>query len=74
MKFGKTRKAKSPEKTRQTTLLNKLREDNVLDQILECITEDIIGAGYADTVNEAYDVIESLDNQTLNEMILEYIQ
>lgn len=51
----------------------RIREDYDLELLLQYLSEDIISAGYADTIEEAYDVIEDLDENTLSEVLYEYL-
>lgn len=73
-KFGRKQKPKPTERTRQTSLLSKLREDYDVDLLLQYISEDLIDAGYAYNIDEAYEIINDLDESTLTEIIYDYIE
>lgn len=67
--FGATRKPKATERTRQMPL--RLKEDYEL--LTQYIAEDIVNAGYADDLYEAFDIIENLDQDTLAELVSDYL-
>ena len=67
--FGATRKPKATERTRQMPL--RLKEDYEL--LTQYIAEDIVNAGYADDLYEALDIIENLDQDTLAELVSDYL-
>lgn len=73
-KFGKAQKSKPTERTRQTSLLSRLREDYDVDLLLQYISEDLIDAGYAYNIDEAYEIINDLDESTLTEIIYDYLE
>ena len=45
-----------------------------LDILLQYISEDLIDAGYAYNIDEAYEIINDLDESTLTEIIYDYIE
>lgn len=51
----------------------RIREEIDYEVLLQYIAEDIIEAGYAYDLNEAYDIIENLNENTLQEIVSEYI-
>jgi hypothetical protein len=45
-----------------------------LDLLLQYISEDLIDAGYAYNIDEAYEIINDLDESTLTEIIYDYLE
>lgn len=51
----------------------RIREEYDLELLLQYISEDLVNAGYAYSIDEAYEVIDSLDEETLTDVMSEYI-
>jgi hypothetical protein len=66
---------KSPEaEARYNEMKKGIKEDYQLEQILKYISEDLIEAGYAYNIDEAYEIINDLDESTLTEIIYDYLE
>ena len=71
--YGKRKSAKPLERTRQTTLLNRFREEVDQELLIQYIAEDIVNSGYANNVEDALYIIENLSENVLYEITQEYL-
>lgn len=60
--------------SRAATQGKKALNKEELDLLLQYISEDLIDAGYAYNIDEAYEIINDLDESTLTEIIYDYIE
>ena len=51
----------------------RIREEFDYELLTQYIAEDIVNAGYADDLYEAFDIIENLDQDTLAELVSDYL-
>jgi hypothetical protein len=78
-KFGATKKSRATGVTQKSLPLKKAgykeptNENINYDLLLKSIAEDLVKTEYASTIDEAYDVIDNLDENTLAEIISEYL-
>jgi hypothetical protein len=78
-KFGATKRSRATGVTQKSLPLKKAgykeptNENINYDLLLKSIAEDLVKTEYASTIDEAYDVIDNLDENTLAEIISEYL-